>query len=72
MTRACFMCAVKGAGQHWVQVPPGNWTAPPGGNRSGGRGDEAVGAFGVYETCSLHPWRQVSILSAAALNRRNY
>jgi hypothetical protein len=41
------MCAVKGAGQQWVRVPPGNWIAPPGSNRSGGRGDEAVGAFGV-------------------------
>ena len=46
-SRACFMCAVKGAGQQWVQVPPGNWIAPPGSNRSGGRGNEAVGAFGV-------------------------
>ena len=41
------MCAVKGVGQQWVQVPPGNWIAPPGSNRSGGRGNEAVGAFGV-------------------------
>ncbi len=41
------MCAVKGAGQQWVQVPPGNWIAPPGSNRSGGEGNEAVGAFGV-------------------------
>ena len=29
-----------------MQLPPGNWFAPPG-NRSGGGGDEAVGAFGV-------------------------
>ncbi len=41
------MCAVKGAGQQWVQVPPGDWIAPPGNNRSGGRGDEAVGAVGA-------------------------
>ncbi len=44
---ACLMCAVKGAGQQWVRVPPGNWIAPPGSNRSGGSGDEAVGAAPV-------------------------
>src|SRR5246127_1303797 len=26
---------------------PGNWFAPPGSNRNGGRGNEAVGAFDV-------------------------
>ena len=26
---------------------PGNWFAPPGNNRSGGKGNQAVGAFGV-------------------------
>jgi K+/H+ antiporter YhaU regulatory subunit KhtT len=36
---------VKGAGPQRVQVPPGNWFAPPGSNRSGGRGNET--AFGV-------------------------
>jgi hypothetical protein len=41
------LCAVKGAGQQRVQVPPGNWIAPPGSNRSSGRGDEAAGASGV-------------------------
>jgi hypothetical protein len=46
-TKTGLMCAVKGAGQQWVQVPPGNWIVPPGSNRSDGRGDEAVGAFGV-------------------------
>ena len=38
-------CAVKGAGLQRVQRPPGNWIAPPGSNRSGGEGNEAVGAF---------------------------
>jgi hypothetical protein len=38
-------CAVRGAGQQRVQVPPGNWIAPPGSNRSGGRGNETAGAF---------------------------
>jgi hypothetical protein len=38
-------CAVKGAGQQRVQVPPGNWIPPPGSNRSSGGGNEAVGAF---------------------------
>ena len=40
-------CAVKGAGSLWVKVPPGNCFAPPGSNRSGGEGNEAVGASGV-------------------------
>jgi hypothetical protein len=40
-------CAVKGAGQQRVQVPPGNWFAPPGSNRSSGLGNEAAGASGV-------------------------
>ena len=30
-----------------MKVPPGNWFAPPGSNRSGSGGNEAVGAFGV-------------------------
>jgi hypothetical protein len=38
-------CAVKGAGLQRVQLPPGNWIAPPGSNRNGGRGNDAVGAF---------------------------
>ena len=41
------MCAVKGAGQQWVQIPPGNWIAPPGSNRRSRRGNESAGAFGV-------------------------
>ncbi len=40
-------CAVKGAGLQRVQLPPGNWFAPPGNNRNGGGGNEAVGAFDV-------------------------
>ena len=35
----------KGAGLQRVKVPPGNWFAPPGSNRNGGGGNEAVGAF---------------------------
>src|SRR5215470_19507326 len=42
-----YACAVKGAGPLRVQVPPGNWFAPPGSNRSGGGGNETVGASGV-------------------------
>jgi hypothetical protein len=39
-------CAVKDARLQRVQLPPGNWFAPPGrSNRSGGGGAEAVGAF---------------------------
>jgi hypothetical protein len=33
-------CAVKGAGLQRVQIPPGNLFAPPGSNRSGGRGEK--------------------------------
>ena len=40
------VCTVKGVGLQWVQFPPGNWVAPAGSNRSGGGGNEAVGAFG--------------------------
>jgi hypothetical protein len=39
--------AVKSADQLRVKVPPENWFAPLGSNRSGGRGNEAVGASGV-------------------------
>ena len=38
---------MKGAGPQWVQIPPGNWIAPPGSNRSGRGGNEFAGAFGV-------------------------
>ena len=38
---------MKGAGSLRVKLPPGNWFAPPGSNRSGGEGNEAVGASGV-------------------------
>ena len=39
------MCAVKaGAFQRGID-PPGNWFVPPGNNRSGGGGNEVVGAF---------------------------
>jgi hypothetical protein len=38
---------VKGAGLPQVKVPPGNWFAPLGSNRSGGGGNEAVGASDV-------------------------
>lgn len=30
-----------------LQLPPGNWFAPHGTNRSSGGGNEAAGAFGV-------------------------
>ena len=39
--------ARKGAGVLRVRVPPGNWVAPAGSNRSGGGGNEAAGASGV-------------------------
>ncbi len=35
----------QGAGLQWVKLPPGNWVAPAGSSRSGGGGNEAVGAF---------------------------
>jgi molybdopterin/thiamine biosynthesis adenylyltransferase len=40
-------CAVKGAGQQWVKLPPGNWFVPPGSNRSSRGGNEAAEASGV-------------------------
>jgi hypothetical protein len=42
---SAFVCAVKGVGLQWVQFPPGNWVAPAGSYRSGGGGNETVGAF---------------------------
>ncbi|MGP0070025.1 MAG: Tn3 family transposase, partial [Isosphaeraceae bacterium] len=39
------LCAPwKGVGLQWVQFPPGNWVAPASSYRSGGGGNEAVGA----------------------------
>ena len=35
-------CAVKGAGLQRVQLPPGNWFAPPGSNRNDGGGNKTV------------------------------
>src|SRR5436305_3050972 len=35
----------KGVDLQWVQFPPGNWVAPAGSYRSGGGGNETVGAF---------------------------
>ena len=32
-----------------MQVPPGNWFAPPGSNRNRGGGNESVGAFEPHE-----------------------
>jgi hypothetical protein len=40
-------CAVKGAGPQRVQIPPGNWFAPPGSNRSSSGGNEAAEASAV-------------------------
>ena len=37
----------KGGGLQRVQVPPGNWFAPPGSNRNSGGGNEAAEAFDV-------------------------
>ena len=35
----------EGVGLQWVRFPPGNWVAPAGSYRSGGGGNETVGAF---------------------------
>jgi hypothetical protein len=40
-------CAVESRCFSVGDNPPGNWFVPPGNNRSGGRGNEAAGAFGV-------------------------
>ena len=42
-----LMCAVNGTGQQWVQVPPGNWIAPPGSSWSSREGNETAEVFGV-------------------------
>jgi hypothetical protein len=41
--------AVKGAGLQQVQLPPGNWFAPPGSNRGGSGGNKAV-SYGTNDT----------------------
>ena len=38
------LCAVEGADLQRVKVPPGDWFASPGSNRSGGGGNEAAEA----------------------------
>jgi hypothetical protein len=42
-----LLCAVRSVGQPWVKVPPRNWFAPPGSNRSGRGGNKTVGASDV-------------------------
>ena len=54
---------MKGAGQQRVQVPPGNWIAPPGSNRSSRGGNETTEASGVEgrnRRLSEHAGRNVS------------
>jgi hypothetical protein len=46
-TSTTVLCAVKSAGPQRVKLPPENWFVPLGSNRSGGRGNKAVGASGV-------------------------
>ena len=41
------VCAVKGAGPEREGIPPGNWFASPGSNRSSSGGEEAAEASGV-------------------------
>src|SRR5271157_718176 len=41
----CAPRTVSGVGLQWVQFPPGNWVAPAGSYRSGGGGNETVGAY---------------------------
>ena len=53
----------KGVGLQWVQLPPGNWVAPAGSYRSGGGGNEAVGAFETHVSlrrCSEQAGRNAS------------
>ena len=44
-SKSVSVCAVKGFGFPGVTMPPGNWVAPAGSYRSGGGGNETVGAF---------------------------
>ena len=41
------VCAVKGAGSQREGIPPGNWFAPPGSNRTSSGGNEAAEASGA-------------------------
>ena len=58
------LCAPwKGVDLQWVQLPPGNWVAPAGSYRSGGGGNETVGAFetnGPLWRCSEQAGRNAS------------
>ena len=59
--RAAAPC--KGVGLQWVQLPPGNWVAPAGSYRSGGGGNETVGAFETHVSlrrCSEQAGRNAS------------
>ena len=47
LINAVTVCAVKGGGPQRELIPPGNWFAPPGSNRSSGGGNEAAEAFGA-------------------------
>ena len=42
-----FACAVKRRWSTAGKIPPGNWFAPPGSNRSSSGGNEAAEASGV-------------------------
>jgi len=69
-------CAVKGAGLQWVHLPPGNWFAPPGSNRSGGEGNQTVGAFSALrknlERCSSVAHFEKLIIEAPARPRGHF
>jgi hypothetical protein len=53
----------KGVGLQWVQLPPDNWVAPVSSYRSGGGGNETVGAFETHVSlrrCSEQAGRNAS------------
>jgi hypothetical protein len=47
--------------EYSVQLPPGNWFAPPGSNRSGSGGNKTVGAFDVKGRYQYQFWRYVFV-----------
>ena len=66
-----FQCAVSraGVGLQWVQFLPGNWVAPASSYRSGGGGNETVGAFETNvshgDAASRQAVTQVSVKQAS-------
>ena len=64
----------KGVVLRWVQMPPGTWVAPAGSYRSGGGGNETVGAFetdgSLGDSASRQAVTRVNVEQASRHERR--